>query len=196
MPPRLHCGGPSDIAKIARGRLRRDGRPAASAGVPDERCGSERWRAARAGVLHTATLCSPDLDALASLQQGSPPSSQAPRRERSRSRPRAAPRMGDLDLPDFIDEELLDADEDFDDERAGKRRKLEPEEEQRQRQQELLEQARCKEAERQMQASHAVRLQFLHYARLNGIAQQDQVEILDELSEAPRMRSNASTSTL
>ena len=42
------------------------------------------------------------------------------------------------------------------------------------------------EAERQkQQASHAVRVHFLHFARLNGMAQQEQVEILDQLSEAP-----------
>ena len=82
--------------------------------------------------------------------------------------------MGDIDLPDFLDEELLDADEDFDDERAGKRRKLEPEEEQRQRQQQLLEQVQREKAERQkMQANQSVRQHFLHYARLNGIAQQE-----------------------
>ena len=84
----------------------------------------------------------------------------------------------DLDLPDYIDEELLDADEDFDDERAGKRRKLEPEEEQRQLRERLhLEQRALQE--RQMQEQ--VRQHFLHYARQNGIAQQDQVEILDQL---------------
>ena len=64
--------------------------------------------------------------------QGSPPSSQAPRRPRSRRSRLAGMGDLDLDLPDYIDEELLDADEDFDDDRAGKRRKLEPEEEQRQ----------------------------------------------------------------
>ena len=90
--------------------------------------------------------------------------------------------MGDLDLPDFIDEELLDADEDFDDERAGKRRKLEPEEEQRQLRERLhLEQRALQERQMQEQVRH----QFLHYARYNGIAQQDQVEILDQLMSYP-----------
>ena len=90
--------------------------------------------------------------------------------------------MGDLDLPDYIDEELLDADEDFDDERAGKRRKLEPEEEQRQLRERLYLEQRALQ-ERQMQEQ--VRQHFLHYARQNGIAQQDQVEILDQLMSYP-----------
>ena len=69
-----------------------------------------------------------------------------------------------------------------DDERAGKRRKLEPEEEQRQLRERLhLEQRALQEKQMQEQ----VRQHFLHYARQNGIAQQDQVEILDQLMSYP-----------
>ena len=200
MPPSDdgYCAGAaaSDIAKIARDRLR------AMSGLPrvpacrDERCGVPQarceWRAlafcsttqrrarSRREVQQAAKMkAAMEAGASESGGGGGGDSSQAPRRRRSR-RSRVA--MGDLDLPDFIDEELLDADEDFDDERAGKRRKLEPEEEQRQLRERLhLEQRALQERQMQEQVRH----QFLHYARYNGIAQQDQVEILDELSTKP-----------